>query len=112
MKIAVPVAQGVLCLHFGHCQSFALVEVDEESRTIVSQETLPPPPHEPGVLPRWLHEKGADLVIAGGMGMRAQQIFQQQGVKVIVGAPSAAPGDVVQAYLEGRLETGDNLCDH
>jgi ATP-binding protein involved in chromosome partitioning len=112
MKIAIPVAEGALCLHFGHCQQFALFEVDPEEKTILGKEMLDPPAHEPGVLPRWLHEQNADLIIAGGMGSRAQNLFIQNGVKVVVGAPSADPDSVVRDYLDGKLQTGSNVCDH
>jgi predicted Fe-Mo cluster-binding NifX family protein len=112
MKIAVPVAGGVLCLHFGHCEQFMVVDVDDQSRAIRSSEALTPPAHEPGVLPRWLKEMGADVIIAGGMGGRAQGLFAQSGVRVVTGAPSATPEVVVQQYLDGSLVTGPNACDH
>ena len=112
MKIASPIADGKLCLHFGHCEQFALIEVDEAAREIRSTQYLTPPPHEPGVLPRWLHEQGADVIIAAGMGQRAQALFAQNGIKVLVGAPADTPEDVVSAYLAGTLEVGQNICDH
>lgn len=112
MKIAIPVAEGRLCMHFGHCEQFALVDVDEVGKTIVSTSYLTPPPHEPGVLPRWLHEQGADVIIAGGMGQRAQGLFAHNGIKVIVGAPAEKPEDLVSAYLAGTLAVGSNACDH
>ncbi|AQQ10002.1 Dinitrogenase iron-molybdenum cofactor [Sedimentisphaera cyanobacteriorum] len=112
MKIALPVVNGKLSLHFGHCQSFALVEADENSREIKETEYTQPPPHEPGVLPKWLHDLGADLIIAGGMGQRAQKLFNDNNIEVIVGAESDTPENVVKAYLENTLTTGSNLCDH
>jgi predicted Fe-Mo cluster-binding NifX family protein len=112
MKIAVPVAGGQLCAHFGHCEQFEIFEIDPARKAVVNKESHTPPPHEPGVLPRWLSEKGATMVIAGGMGMRAQQMFEQNGVRVIVGAQPGDPKSTVEAYLTGTLATGDNLCDH
>ncbi|MFN2351695.1 MAG: iron-sulfur cluster carrier protein MrpORP [Kiritimatiellia bacterium] len=112
MKIAIPVAGGKLCMHFGHCEQFALIEADEASKKIIGQQFVTPPPHEPGVLPQWLHEQGAQVIIAGGMGRRAQQLFIQNEIKVIVGADAAEPERVVQAFLEGTLTTGANVCDH
>ena len=73
---------------------------------------LTPPPHEPGVLPRWLGQMGCNLIIAGGMGQRAVVMFQQNGVDVIVGAPCQKPEEIVTAYLNGVLQTGGNACDH
>ena len=110
VKIAVPVAGGQLCQHFGHCQEFAVITV--ENGTIRRSELLEPPPHEPGALPRWLHEQGVSVVIAGGMGRRAQAFFEEFGIEVVVGAQPGEPQRVAQAYVEGALETGANVCDH
>jgi len=112
MKIAIPIVEGRLSLHFGHCSEFALVDVDPEAKKIIGTETLPSPPHQPGLLPKWLAERGANIIIAGGMGMRAQQIFQEHNIEVIVGASSEPPQAVVENYLQGTLQAGDNICDH
>jgi len=110
MTVAVPVSEGKLSPHFGHCEQFALFAV--EDRNVSGRRDLTPPPHEPGVLPRWLKEQGVDLVIAGGMGQRAQSLFQQEGIQVVCGASSQDPGEAVRTYLSGDLEIGDNACDH
>jgi predicted Fe-Mo cluster-binding NifX family protein len=112
MKIAIPTANGRLCMHFGHSEQFAIVEVDPGTRTIVGTTWLTPPPHEPGVLPRWLRENGADVIIAAGMGRRAQDLFAQSGMEVVVGAPADEPEAIVAAYLSDTLEAGRNVCDH
>ena len=112
MKIAIPTAGGQLCMHFGHCEQFAFVTVDPESKTIVGIEMLTPPPHEPGVLPKWVAENGGQLIIAGGMGQRAQQLFTQNQVQVLVGAPVDSPENLATAYLNDALEVGQNTCDH
>jgi len=112
MRIAIPVAEGRLAMHFGHCQEFALCEVDEAARQAGETSYAQPPAHAPGVLPKWLAEQGAEMIIAGGMGSRAQSLFAQSGIKVLVGAPSLTPDEIVEAYLSGKLETGTNICDH
>ena len=110
MKIAMPTAEGRLCPHFGHAQAFAIVTV--ENGTIAGAQMLEPPPHEPGALPRWLSQLGVSVIIAGGMGRRAQGFFGQFGIEVVVGAPAQEPLEVARAYLDGALRTGENLCDH
>ncbi|MBN2378133.1 MAG: NifB/NifX family molybdenum-iron cluster-binding protein [Sedimentisphaerales bacterium] len=112
MKIAIPLADGKLSMHFGHCQEFALVDVDENTQQVLATQTLQPPGHQPGVLPAWLHELGANVIIAGGMGMRAQQLFVQNDIKVVIGAPAQSSEQLVNDYLAGNLETGENICDH
>ena len=110
MKFAIPLAQGVLCAHFGHSEKFAIVETEDGQ--IRRKELLIPPPHEPGALPRWLRKLGVKVVIAGGMGRRAQDIFSQSGIEVVVGAPSETVEALLKNYLQGTLVTGANLCDH
>jgi ATP-binding protein involved in chromosome partitioning len=109
-RIAVPVAEGRLSMHFGHSEKFALVDV--AAGKIVSSEFVDSPPHQPGLLPGWLGEQGANLIIAGGMGSRAKSLFEENGIEVVVGAPCETPERVVEQFLAGELVLGDNTCDH
>lgn len=112
MKIAIPTAEGKLAMHFGHCQQFEILTVDPTAKTITSCEAMTPPPHEPGVLPKWLHELGVNQIIAGGMGNRAQQLFAQNDIQVVVGAPAEPSEDLAKAWMDGTLVSGANACDH
>jgi len=112
MRIAIPLFEGKLSQHFGHCEQFAIIDTDGAAGGIAKREDLTPPPHEPGVLPRWLGGIGVNVIIAGGMGQRAQQLFAQSGIEVVVGAGPESPERLVSAYLDKTLETGANLCDH
>jgi len=108
--IVIPVSEGKLSLHFGHCDQFAFIET--EKGEIKAQEMKTPPAHEPGVLPRWLYEQGADVVIASGMGDQAQQLLKKNGIDVIIGAPMDSPEAIAHQYLSDTLVTGNNVCDH
>lgn len=110
MKIAIPLAGGRLCSHFGHCQEFAFIDVKGGVITGMTKKT--PPPHEPGVFPAWVAKEGGTVVLAGGMGERAQALFRENGVKVVCGAAGGAPEEVAKAYLQGTLATGANPCSH
>ncbi len=110
MKIALPTANGQLAMHFGHCEKFLIVDV--ENKKIVKKEELVPPPHEPGVLPKWLGDLKVNVIIAGGMGVRAQDLFAANDIKVIVGASASPVEELIEAYLNDSLETGSNVCDH
>jgi len=112
MKYAVPVSGGLVSQHFGHCEQFALIDVDESKKQILKKEMVNSPGHEPGLLPPWLAGKGVSLVIAGGMGSRAQSIFQQNKIGVITGIMESDPEKAVLSHLNGTLATGDNTCDH
>jgi ATP-binding protein involved in chromosome partitioning len=112
MRIAISLVSGKLSPHFGHCERFALVDADAATRRILGQEQVEAPPHEPGLLPSWLAQRGATVILAGGMGQRARDLFTRQGIQVVVGAPSEAPEQLVAQYLAGTLRTGENVCDH
>lgn len=112
MRIVIPLAAGRLCAHFGHCEQFAAIDVDTATGAIIARQDLTPPPHEPGNLPPWLAGQGTNVVIAGGIGARAQQLLTGHGIEVVCGAAVSEPETIVQAYLTGQLQTGENLCDH
>jgi len=108
--LVVPVSGGKLSAHFGHCEQFALIET--QNGKIMETEMCNPPAHEPGVLPRWLYEQGADVAIVGGMGESAQQLLREKGIEVIIGAPMDSPESLANQYLSNTLVTGANVCDH
>ncbi|MBP2650582.1 MAG: minD 1 [Firmicutes bacterium] len=84
-------------LHFGHCEQFAIVTVNDGK--ISAQEQLTSPPHAPGVIPNWVADKVCTDIIVGDMGEAAQAIFEQRGIKVLGGAPSETPENLVELYL-------------
>ena len=111
MKYAVPVVGGMMSPHFGHCEQFAFYDVDEKKK-ITHKEFINSPEHQPGLLPVWLAEKGASVVIAGGMGPMAVELLKQHGVGVVLGAVETDPEKAVLSHLKGSLATSDNTCDH
>ena len=108
--LVVPVSEGKLSSHFGHCEQFAFIET--RNGKIVKTEMRNPPAHEPGVLPQWLHEQGADVAIVGGMGENAQQLLRGNGIEVVMGAPMDSPESLANQYLSNTLVSGANRCDH
>jgi predicted Fe-Mo cluster-binding NifX family protein len=112
MRIAIPMADGVLAQHFGHCEKFALIDVDPAGKEITQSTEIAAPEHQPGLLPPWLKERGVVLVIAGGMGSHAYSLFQGASIEVLTGAPAESPTALVRKYLDGKLVTGANACDH
>jgi predicted Fe-Mo cluster-binding NifX family protein len=112
MRIAIPLTNGRLSLHFGHCECFALLDVDPDEKKILRRENVWAPPHPPSLLPPWLAERGATVVLAGGMGERAQALFTAQGIRVVVGAAVGTPERLAVNYLAGTLRAGENVCDH
>ncbi|MBW2616622.1 MAG: NifB/NifX family molybdenum-iron cluster-binding protein [Deltaproteobacteria bacterium] len=108
--LVVPVSGGKLSAHFGHCEQFAFMET--QNHKIAGTDMRTPPAHEPGVLPQWLYDQGADVVIVGGMGEKAQQLLREKGIEVIIGAPMDPPESLANQYLSNTLVSGANVCDH
>lgn len=107
MKIAVAAMGHTVAGHFGHCENF--IFFDTEDGKIVGENVVPNPGHRPGFLPNFLADNGAEVVIAGGMGGGAVDIFQERGVKVITGAEGDAAA-AVELYLQGKLISSGSIC--
>ena len=111
MKIAFPVDnEEVLDAHFGHCKFLFIATV--EDGVVVSTEKLVPPPHEPGLLPKWLAERNVTDIIAGGMGQKAIQLFNANNINSFVGAPKLKADDLLNGFLKESLSFTANYCDH
>lgn len=108
--IAIPLENGVLCGHFGHCEQFAIVH--SENSTIVDVKVVVPPDHVPGLYPRWVAGFGATDVIAGGMGQKAIDLFNQQDISVHTGAPTATAEELVTAFINNELDLTVSACGH
>lgn len=120
IKIAVPSVQpggleAGLSMHFGHCDLYTLIEADEATGKIVSSETVPSCAHEHGgcLAPvQYLADKGVNVLLAGGMGMRPLMGFMQQGIKVYHSGTETTVGGAAQAFLDGKLPafTANHSC--
>jgi Mrp family chromosome partitioning ATPase/predicted Fe-Mo cluster-binding NifX family protein len=111
-KIGLPVDGGRVSSHFGHAEKFAIIEVDCSKNSISGSSEVVPPPHDEGVLPEWLRDQGVSLVITGGLGRKAKQLFGDMGIDVLTGAPQDDPAAVVRSHLDGTFKAGDNACGH
>jgi predicted Fe-Mo cluster-binding NifX family protein len=112
MTIALPLQGECVSGHFGHPECFSLVSVDPSTREILGEKRLTPPPHQPGLLPVWLSEQGANVVLAAGIGPMAVNLLQSHGIDVTTGVPPLTAFEAVRLYLDGKLETSGNTCDH
>jgi predicted Fe-Mo cluster-binding NifX family protein len=107
MKIAVATAQGGVAEHFGHCEGFTIYEAEEG--TVKNKQFYPIPEHVPGAFPNFLNDLGANVVIAGGMGGGAVQIFNEKRIEVITGI-SGDLDEAVRKYLSGSLQSSGSVC--
>ncbi len=110
LKIAIPSNDGVMVeTHFGHCRQFVIIDV--ENGIEVSRNSLNPPPHAPGVFPAFLAQQGANVIITGGMGARAVDLFKQNNIDVILGAAGSIDENL-RVFLEGNLSSTGSVCTH
>jgi predicted Fe-Mo cluster-binding NifX family protein len=107
MRIAVASDNGMVTEHFGHCQGFMIF--DTENGQILKSETVANPGHRPGFLPNFLNDKGVNVIISGGMGAGAINIFNEKNIEVIIGGRGDAK-EAVELYLQGRLQSTGSVC--
>ncbi|PIE88069.1 MAG: ATPase [Bacteroidetes bacterium] len=108
--IAIPMENGKLCGHFGHCAYFSIVKVKEGKIVEIKEEI--PPEHIPGLYPKWVASFGTTDVIAGGMGQKAIMLFNAQHINAFVGAPVKGAKELVEDFLQDRLTLSANYCSH
>jgi predicted Fe-Mo cluster-binding NifX family protein len=102
---------GQISQHFGRCPYYLIVDVEGDE--IVKTDTIANPyytQHTPGVVPEFINEQGAHVMIAGGIGPRAIDLFASLGIEVLSGM-AGKTGDIVQAYLKGEI-SGVEECGH
>ncbi len=110
-KIAIPVDEnGILEGHFGHCRKFAFYTL--ANNNIVSEEFITPPPHEPGVLPKWLVKNNVTDLLASGMGERAQKILTHFNLNVFLGSPKIKADELVKNFITGGIVFNPETCNH
>ena len=109
MKIAIATERGFVSAHFGRCPTYTIVDVQDGR--VRSRQEIPNPGHQPGFLPQYLSEKGVEVIIAGGMGPRAQGLFAEKNIQTLIGIQGPLD-EVIEAFVRGDLQTGQDLCDH
>jgi predicted Fe-Mo cluster-binding NifX family protein len=107
VKAAISTDSGYVSAHFGRCPSFTIIDVEDNN--ITSKEIVDNPGHQPGFIPQFLHERGVNFIIAGGMGMRARNLFEQFHIKTILGI-SGRIDDVLEEIKNGTLKGGESFC--
>jgi predicted Fe-Mo cluster-binding NifX family protein len=110
MKIAIATEGTSVFGHFGKCENFTLVDVENnevKSKTVVS--TLG---NQHGLLPAFLASHKVNVVIAGGMGEGAKQKLDQNNIEAITGV-SGSVEEAINSYINGILKSsGANCSSH
>ncbi len=106
-KIALAIDGNHISAHFGRCPSYLFVEF--EGQEIKSRVEIPNPGHERGSIPNFIHSHGAEAIVCGGMGYRAQQFFTDFGITPIMGIQGTIE-EVLQKLQTDSLNEGDSTC--
>jgi len=109
MKVAISTDGKAVSGHFGRCQSYTLVDIEDGK--VVKRDLIANPGHQPGFIPKFLHDLGVNCIIAGGMGARASDLFQDFGIDVVIGA-SGTVDDAIKSFLAGNLSSSGSVCEH
>ena len=107
MKVAISTDGDFVSPHFGRCPVFTILDIKDGK--VVKKETIENPGHQPGLIPQFLHQKGVECIICGGMGMRATGFFEELGIQAIVGIGGKID-EVIEKLQKGTLEGGESLC--
>ena len=108
MIVAISSQDDKLYEHFGRAPEFTFLTIEENK--VVKKRVLSNPGHEMGSIPKFIHEQGAKVVIAGGMGPKAINLFQSYDIELYIGI-SGTINDIIKQFLNGSLEKGLNICD-
>jgi predicted Fe-Mo cluster-binding NifX family protein len=107
MRIAISTDGEYVSGHFGRCPSFTIVEI--ENSEIKSKEVVYNPGHHPGFIPEFLHKKGVDCIVTGGMGRKAAEFFKQYGIDTVVGITGTIE-ETLKKIRNGTLASKESLC--
>jgi len=107
MKVAVSTDSGNVAQHFGRCPQFTVAEIEDGK--VLKKKVIENPGHTTGSLPRFFKEQGIEIVVAGGAGMKAQQFFEDFGIRLVIGV-SGSVDNALQALAEEKLESGKSSC--
>jgi predicted Fe-Mo cluster-binding NifX family protein len=108
-KIAISSDSGRVSPHFGRAPEYTFVTIEDNK--IIKKEVLSNPGHAVGSVPKFVHDNGAKYMITDGIGPRAIDFFNQYGIDVIMGVQGSIE-EVVEKFLNGKLEKGDSSCTH
>jgi predicted Fe-Mo cluster-binding NifX family protein len=117
-RIAIPSMEqgglgGVRAGHFGHCDVFTLVDVEDGK--IKEVTTLPNQEHAQGgcMIPvNLLADNNVNALIVGGIGMRPLMGFKNAGINVYYDAERSEIKPVVEDLIAGDLPAigDDQVC--
>ena len=107
MRVAISTDGDSVSAHFGRCPSYTIVDIKDGK--LIKKEVVDNPGHTTGAIPQFLHEKGVEFIIAGGMGARAVGFFDDFGIKPIVGVQGNID-EIIEKLTKNELKGGESSC--
>ncbi len=108
MKVAISTDNGEVSAHFGRCPQFTIIDIEDGK--ILKKEVIDNPGHHPGFLPEFLSNLNVSTIIAGSMGGRAKELFENAHMNMILGVEGKI-SDIADQLLNGTLEGTDSICE-
>lgn len=108
LRLAIAVSGEEVAQHFGHCDFFQIYNIKDKK--IVSEEKIINPPHQKGMLPKFLQEKQINAVITGNLGSLAVTNLEDLGIVPIRGVKGKV-SDVLKAFIDDALVSTDEICE-
>ena len=108
IKIAIPMADGAFCEHFGAAKEFLILEGSQAHGQVTARQQLAAPEHQPGSLPKWLATQQIDVVVVSAIGERALIMLAEAGIETRLAAEGMNPSALAIACLEGKLPRVNN----
>lgn len=110
MKIAIPTRGTEVDDHFGHCEVYTIVTVDNNGNMIQSENL----PSSKGCgcksdIASVLRQMGVSVMLAGNMGGGALNVLSSQGIQVYRGN-SGDVHQLAESYLLGKLHDSGESC--
>lgn len=109
IRIAISTDGNQVSPHFGRCNTYTMIDLEDGK--VIAKEVIKNPGHEPGFLPQFLHKSGVNAIVAGGMGPRAQNLFQEVEINVYLGVEGPID-EVIEKLQKGILIAGESSCTH
>jgi predicted Fe-Mo cluster-binding NifX family protein len=113
MKIALPSRNNNIDDHFGHCEYFTVLTIDQQNKQITASETVQSPAGCgcKSNIASTLAEIGVKVMLAGNMGEGAVRVLNNSGIDVVRGC-SGEINAVALNWLKGSLVDSGDSCDH
>ncbi len=108
MKVAISVDGNLVSMHFGRCEKYILLDIKDGK--IIDRKEVKTPSHKPFFIPKFLSGKEVKVLITGGIGPRAINLFNELKIKVISGVEGSSE-EAIKKYLEGKIDENTEPCE-